>query len=231
MPFSWQCCGYREIISESKIWIHNKRRNIDELRTQSNFQTRKIKCWRKGAFIIWIIHAYSGKKRSFSLSSLSQAAEKNRSRDRWQTDAEYQILNRSFPFHRNQIFWKDLFNKSRYTERLGSPTSSSHLPPHSWLGSRSEKKGTVPKRLHGSVCCSGTPRSRQALRPECLIYHEYFHGVNSGRFHSFCPLRNPYCWKIAKLLYSGALGWLLCRTRNVSKGLVRKTVAMYWGRE
>lgn len=129
-----------------------------------------------------------------------------------------------------------IFSTNPGTQRGWEALPHLHICPHTagweaYRQSRSQKKGTVPKRLHGSVCCSGTPRSRQALRPECLIYHEYFHRVNSGSFHSFCPLRNPYCWKIAKLLYSGALGWLLCRTRNVSKGLVRKTVAMNWGRE
>lgn len=41
-----------------------------------------------------------------------------------------------------------------------------------------------------------------------------------------CLLRKLFCWKIAKQLYSEALGWLFWQTQNMSKGLLGKMVAM-----
>lgn len=167
-------------------------------------------------------------------SILAQDAVKNRSRDSWQTDTKSikSWISPALPIEPN--FLERSFKKTQVHREPGKPHLIFTSVP-AWVAGKPVDKVDHRRKELSPKDCQGQPGAQGAQgagrHPGLSEFPRIFWWSQRWMVplcfaSEQCLLRNLFCWKIAKQLYSEALGWLFCQTQNISKGLLGKMVAM-----
>lgn len=174
-------------------------------------------------------------KRSFSLSMLAQDTVKTEAEIAGKQTQRVSNPKSLLPFLLNPNFLERSFQKIQVHRQPGKPYLTFTSAPGGWEACRQtspRKEGrNCPQKTARVRLLLREPKERAGTQPWMSDFPWNFWWSQRWKVSlcfvpEQCLVRNLFCWKIAKQLYSEALGWLFCQTQTMSKGLLRKTVAM-----